>query len=90
MPATAAKPEGCEPSESRPLTDGSPVYYADGYRWEMDQHGCHRVVDHAGAGGPWIPYEQPSFSQDQTRVAFSQYYLGSAPCEQVLRLELPR
>ncbi len=79
---------GWEPSETREMTDGHPVFAISGMRWEMDAAGNHRVVDADGRGGDWSGYESPCVSPCGNYVAFTGYWEGSLPIERLIRIEV--
>jgi hypothetical protein len=75
-----------KPSESRRLI-GNPVRFTNGYTWEMDQEGNHRIVTADGKGGDWISYRFIAISPCGQYIAMSHYYACDLPAERLLKIE---
>ena len=72
---------------ARPLADGYPRPLPEGYSYEVDERGDHRLVRSDGAPGPWAGYAQPALSAAGTRAVFSQFWEGTFPTEKLVRVE---
>lgn len=57
---------------------------------DIDEHGAHRIICATPAStayGERVPYHTPAvLEMDVTYIAFTQYYAGSVPVEQVMVL----
>jgi hypothetical protein len=78
---------GWTPSDARALT-GLPKLFANGYRWEMDESGWHRIVDDQGRGGDWSDYTHYAVSPDGNYLVFTQYYSGGVPVEALIEMKV--
>jgi len=79
---------GWEYSEARPQSGGVTLKFANGYTWEVDEHGWHRIVDDKGLGGPWSSYDSIAYSADGNYICLTQYYLGCLPVEALLEIKV--
>lgn len=74
-------------SEARSLT-GEPIQFANGYSWEMDEVGNHRIVDDQGRGGDWACYNSIAASPDASHIVVSRYFEGLIPTEHLLEIRM--
>lgn len=79
---------GWEPSHDRALTEGFPKLFDNGYRWEVDERGDHRIVDEQGRGGDWTGYQYPAKSPDGRHMVCTQFFLGTYPVEALIELSI--
>lgn len=57
--------------ENRKLT-GEPKRFPNGFRWEMDETGNHRLVAPDGTSSGWTSYASPAIHADH--IIFTAYY----------------